>query len=123
TAVRPGEVRTDGSTPAVTGPNAPVTPRPGEVRTGGSTPAATAPNTPVTPRPGNQLPHTAGNDLATGTGTGTPPAPVRSSPSTPQTPHAFLDGPRSAGLPDAPAVSPSPHGGAGAVRETTPAGP
>ncbi|MFJ3891012.1 hypothetical protein [Streptomyces rubrogriseus] len=121
TAVRPGEVRTDGSTPAVTGPNAPVTPRPGEVRGGGSTPAATAPSTPVTPRPGNQLPHTAGNDLATGSGT--PPAPVRSSPSTPQTPHAFLDGPRSAGLPDAPGVSPSPHGGAGAVRETTPAGP
>ncbi|MFF0515217.1 hypothetical protein [Streptomyces sp. NPDC004250] len=119
--VRPGQVHPEGTSPAVSGPAAPTAVRPGEVRTGGSTPAATAPDTPVTPRPGNQLPHTAGNDTATGNGT--PPAPVRSGPSAPQTPHAFLDGPRSAGLPDAPAVSPSPHGGAGAVRETTPAGP
>ncbi|WP_399936785.1 hypothetical protein ACGH52_00920 [Streptomyces sp. BBFR25] len=119
--VRPGQVHPEGTSPAASGPNAPVTPRPGEVRTGGSSPAATVPNAPVAPRPGNQVPHTAGNDIATGNGT--PPAAVRSSPSTPQTPHAFLDGPRSAGLPDAPAVSPSPHGGAGAVRETAPAGP
>ncbi|MEU6458995.1 hypothetical protein [Streptomyces sp. NPDC047065] len=119
--VRPGQVHPEGTSPAVSGPAAPTAVRPGEVRTGGSTPAATAPDTPVTPRPGNQLPHTAGNDTATGNGT--PPAPVRSGPSAPQAPHAFLDGPRSAGLPDAPAVSPSPHGGAGAVRETTPAGP
>ncbi|WP_399895265.1 hypothetical protein ACGH7X_39005 [Streptomyces sp. BBFR51] len=119
--VRPGQVHPEGTSPAVSGPNTPVTLRPGEVRSGGSSPAATAPNTPVTPRPGNQVPHTAGNDLATGNGTA--PAAVRSGPSAPQTPHAFLDGPRSAGLPDALEVSPSPHGGAGAVRETSPAGP
>ncbi|MFL9657076.1 toxin glutamine deamidase domain-containing protein [Streptomyces sp. PB17] len=119
--VRPGQVQPEGTSPAVSGPAAPVTPRPGEIRTGGSTPAATPPNTPIPSRPGNQIPHTAGNDLATGNGT--PPAAVRGGPSTPQTPHAFLDGPRSAGLPDAPAVPPSPHGGAGAVRETAPAGP
>ncbi|OWA13237.1 hypothetical protein B9W62_00480 [Streptomyces sp. CS113] len=119
--VRPGQVQPEGTSPAVSGPAAPVTPRPGEIRTGGSTPAATPPNTPIPSRPGNQIPHTAGNDLATGNGT--PPAAVRGGPSTPRTPHAFLDGPRSAGLPDAPAVPPSPHGGAGAVRETAPAGP
>ncbi|MEU9221111.1 hypothetical protein AB0D47_31810 [Streptomyces sp. NPDC048376] len=119
--VRPGQVHPEGTSPALSGPTAPSAVRPGEVHTGGSTPAASAPNTPVTPRPGNQVPHTAGNDIFTGNGT--PPAAVRSGPSTPRTPQAFLDGPRSAGLPDAPALSPSPHGGAGAVRETTPAGP
>ncbi|MGX1409200.1 hypothetical protein [Streptomyces sp. SAI-097] len=119
--VRPGQVHPEGTSPALSGPTAPSAVRPGEVHTGGSTPAASAPNTPVTPRPGNQVPHTAGNDISTGNGT--PPAAVRSGPSTPRTPQAFLDGPRSAGLPDAPALSPSPHGGAGAVRETTPAGP
>ncbi|MFE1241984.1 hypothetical protein [Streptomyces tendae] len=120
TAVQPGELRTGEGTPAATGPNTPVTPRPSEVRTGGSTPAATGPNAPVAPRPGNQVPHPAANDLFTGNGT--PSAAVRGGPS-PQTPRAFLDGPRGVGIPDATAVSPSPHGGAGAVRETAPAGP
>ncbi|MFF0683809.1 hypothetical protein ACFYVW_35225 [Streptomyces tendae] len=119
--VRPGQVRPEGTPPAVSRPTAPTAVPPGEVRTGGSTPAATAPNTPVAPRPGNQVPRTAGHDLDAGNGT--PPAAVRSGPATPRTPHAFLDGPRSAGLPDAPALSPSPHGGAGGVREAAPAGP
>lgn len=64
--VRPGQVHPETTSPAALGPNAPVAPRPGEVRTGGSSPAATVPNAPVGPRPGNQVPHTAGNDIATG---------------------------------------------------------
>ncbi|MGV9284614.1 toxin glutamine deamidase domain-containing protein [Streptomyces sp. NPDC003730] len=118
--VRPGEVQPEGTSPAVSGPTAPTAVRPGELRTGEGTPAATGPNTPVTPRPGNQAPHPAANDLYTGNGT--PSAAVRGGPS-PQTPRAFLDGPRGVGIPDATAVSPSPLGGAGAVRETASAGP
>ncbi|MFF8572645.1 toxin glutamine deamidase domain-containing protein [Streptomyces sp. NPDC015408] len=119
TAVRPGEVRTEGASSAVSGPTSPTAVRPGEVRTGGRAPTATGPRTPVTPRPGEHGPHITGNDLATGT----PSTAVGNNTPTPRTPHAFLDGPRSAGLPNAPVASPGPHGGAGAIRETAPTGP